>query len=189
MQVPMPMKSNSHVYEALKTLQRNAHRCKYMHFFAGDRNYRNHLIIGLPNIVFNILIGSVLFVSLKSQLPSAMTWIGAFLSLLAAMLGSLNTFFDFQSEVKAHRRLGDEYLEISRKCQLVIAEYDDGLIDLQGLDISVNELQAAYFAINKSAQEFTTSDNDYYRALREEKRNQRLKSDETAETADKNNSA
>ena len=150
---------------ALDKLRRNAHLGKHKHFSAADRSQRFHTYYGVPVVIINMLLGSVLFATLSIEITAYMKWVGAILALIAAGFSGMQTFFNYQKTFEAHRRIGNQYLSIARNCERLIAEYIDNIIDLKGLSEEAKRINNDYSKINFDAEAFPTNSSDYREAL------------------------
>ncbi len=152
--------------EVLEKLRWNAHLCKHSHFRASMRGRNLHVLCGVPIVVINLFLGSLFFSLINTELPDWTKWAGAALALVTAMLGGVQTFFNFKKNYEGHREAGNEYLAIARECERLIALYFDGILDLDHLSRKIEDLNARYSDINQRAEEYIVSDKVYREALR-----------------------
>ncbi|WP_073272209.1 SLATT domain-containing protein [Microbulbifer donghaiensis] len=152
--------------EVLDKLRWNAHLCKHSHFRASMKGRNLHVLCGVPIVVINLFLGSLFFSLINAELPDWTKWAGAALALLTALLGGVQTFFNFKKNYEGHREIGNEYLAIARECERLIALYFDGILDLEHLSTKIAELNARYSDINQRAEEYIVSDKVYREALR-----------------------
>jgi len=153
----------------LEEICRNASLSKYRHFYAASRNKRLNNLIGVPVVIINIALGSVLFFALSEDLPTIIKWTGAFLALGAATCSGIQTFFNFSCQFEGHRAIANKYLKIAYECQGLLSRYRDGLIKLEQLSSQLKDIQHIYNLTNEEAEVFPTSEKDYNRALLKEK--------------------
>lgn len=168
------MTSIPYTVEVLDKLRWNAHLGKHKHFEAGNRGRRHHVTFGVPVILINIALGSVLFAFLGDEgvFPQWGKWGGATLTLVAAGLGSVQTFFNFEKQYMEHRAVGNEYLGVARECERLLALYFDGLLSLQQLSESIERINAEYAKVNARAEGLTVSPKEFLAAnkVQEKKR-------------------
>ena len=150
----------------LRTLKENARISKNSHFYASLRRRHLHVLYGLPAVVINLLLGSVFFTLLQAELPDWGKWLGTILALVAAGLGAVQTFFDFNKQCAGHREVGNDYLELARECERLLALLDDGLITLQQLAAELPRLNEEYADINERAERFIVTPAEYAQARR-----------------------
>ncbi|USD20500.1 SLATT domain-containing protein [Microbulbifer variabilis] len=149
----------------LDKLRWNAHLCKHSHFRASMKGRNLHVLCGVPIVVVNLFLGSLFFSLINAELPDWTKWSGAALALLAALLGGVQTFFNFKKNYEGHRQVGNEYLAIARECERLIALYFDRILDLEHLSNKISELNTRYSEINQRAEEFIVSDKVYRQAM------------------------
>lgn len=134
---------------------------KGKHFSASDRQKRYHNYIGIPAICFNIFIGTVLIAFLTSNFNNTiLSIIAACLSFFSAVLGAVQTFFNFNKNSEGHRSIGNRYLEVSRTCKMLIKQHEDTPFSSEKLWSEVQKLQDKYLLINQEAEAFPTSARD-----------------------------
>lgn len=134
---------------------------KGKHFSASDRAKKYHNLIGIPSIVFNIFIGTILIAFLTSGYNNTiLSIIAASLSFFSAVLGAVQTFFNFSKNSEGHRSIGNRYLEVSRKCKMLIKQNEDNPFASADFWAKVEELQTKYLLINQEAEAFPTSYRD-----------------------------
>jgi hypothetical protein len=152
--------------EVLDKLRWNAHLGKHKHFEAGNRGRRFHVWCGIPIVLINVALGSVMFTMLGKQTPieTVVAWTGALLSLGAAALGGVQTFFNFEKNCNEHRAVGNEYLAIARECERLLALHFDSLLDLEALSKNIERLNDEYTKVNTRAEALSVSKRDFNRA-------------------------
>lgn len=148
----------------LDRLRRNASLSMYAHFGAAERNAKANLWLGVPVLALNVILGSVFVALVSEEIDAAWKWISAVMSLLSAFLVALLTFFKPQQGNQKHRELANRYLAIDREAELVLASYNDGVIELAGVRASAEDLNAKYETLNQDANDYPTSDKDFKRA-------------------------
>ncbi len=151
--------------EVIEKLRWNAHLGKFSHFEASKSGRNYHVWVGLPIVVINILLGSLLFALMKDTLPDWSKWVGGVFSLIAAMLGGIQTFFDFKGNYEGHRSMANQYLAIARECERIIALYFDGKLRLDELSDNIQVLNERYQKVNLEAEKYLIKDKDYKEAL------------------------
>lgn len=155
------MKEIPYTIEVLDKLRWNCHLGKHKHFSASRRGRGYHVMVGVPIILINLVLGSVFFAEVSTEVPEWAKWAGAALALIAALLGGVQTFFHFQKEYEGHREVGNQYLALARECERLIALYFDGLLDVDDVSGQIQRINKEYNSINRAAEAFTTSDTDY----------------------------
>lgn len=159
------MKPVPYTVEVIEKLRWNSHLGKHSHFYASQKGRNLHILCGIPIVVINLILGSVFFALLGADLPSWSKWVGAILALTAAMLGGVQTFFNFKKSYEGHREIGNEYLAVARECERLIALYFDRILDLEHLSNEIETLNNRYSSINQRAEEYVVSEKAYKKAL------------------------
>lgn len=154
----------THSTTHLRQLKTDALFGKKKHFNAAARIKRYHNWIGIPLVVFNVLLGSALYRAMTEQTDVWLKHGAMLLAILAALLSALQTFFNFNKRVAAHRRIGNDYLRIYKETKLLLALYSDGAIANADYTKRIEDLEAQAAIVNKSADNFLTSASDYARA-------------------------
>lgn len=119
---PVSDTSVPHILDFLENLRRNAQLAKHKHFAAADRNRHYNSWFGVPVIIINLLLGSLLLASLLPGNNVISTWIGisgAILAFIAAVLSALQTLFHFQKRFESHSRIANQYLTVAREGSLI----------------------------------------------------------------------
>lgn len=186
------MTSVPYTVEVLDKLRWNAHLGKHKHFEAARVGRRNHVSFGVPVVLINVLLASVLFAFIGEDgvFPQWGKWAGASLTLLAAVLSAVQTFFNFEKEYMEHRAVANEYLGIARECERLLALHFDNLLPLTDLSSHIERINGEYGKINTRSEGLNISRDHYKEALKvqEKKRSteqsllERYKSETTKRT-------
>lgn len=153
----------------LEQVARNSRLNKHQHFHAAERNLFYNNIFGSAAIVINVILGSVLFITVSNNLPEVAKWASGFMAMIAAVCGGIQTFFNFQKLFEGHRRIANNYLELQRECEQLLAAFSDQLIELEQFVKEVEVINKKYNTINSDAEVFPTGDKDFRKAKRYEK--------------------
>ncbi|UTA48144.1 SLATT domain-containing protein [Simiduia sp. 21SJ11W-1] len=159
------MESVPYTIEVIEKLRWNSHLGKHSHFYASQSGRHLHIICGIPIVLINLILGSVFFALLGTELPDWSKWVGAILALTAALLGGVQTFFNFKKSYEGHREIGNEYLAVARECERLIALYFDQILDLEHLSNKIESLNSQYSSINQRAEEYIVTEKAYKKAL------------------------
>lgn len=147
--------------DKLKRIKVDALYGKKKHFNAADRNEKTHYQIGVPLVIINILTGSVLFYVLTDGVDNWVKFIPIILALIAALLSGFQTYLNPQKKVEGHRRIGNRYLFIMKKCDRIQGYIADSIIDNENLIIKIEEIASEIDEVNKEAESFPTNSSDY----------------------------
>jgi hypothetical protein len=169
----------TYTVEVLDKLRWNAHLGKHKHFEAGSRGKKYHVCCGVPIVLINIVLGSVMFTMLgeRKEFLGWIAWFGAILSLVAAGLGGVQTFFNFEKHCIEHRAVANEYLSIARESERLLALHFDNLLSLEKLSEQIERLNDAYSKVNSRSEGLVVSGADYKRAMATQ---QKKKAEETS---------
>lgn len=154
-----------HSLEHIERLRKHAFLGKHKHFRAANRCKKRHASLGVPAVLINLIIGSILFSIITEDAPEFAKYSGAVLALIAACLSAIQTYFNFQKSSDGHRAIGNRYIAIERKCEHLMALYCDELISLTELGTEMEKLEATYQEINQEGEAFPTNQKDYSFAL------------------------
>nr|WP_283164265.1 SLATT domain-containing protein [Shewanella corallii] len=155
---------NVETIKVLERIKRNSQLSAYAHFGAAERMSNLHLWLGIPTAVISVGLGSVLMADLKETIPDVVKWVAGVLSLVAALLSTLQTIFNPKVGKSKHREIANNYLAINKNSEIAIAAFHDGLIDIDGLSETLAELNEEYDSVGNSAQDYPTNDKDWKRA-------------------------
>lgn len=147
--------------EKIKRIKVDCLYGKKKHFNAADRQESYHYWLGIPLTIINIVTGTVLFYLLTEDNKSAWKMLPIFLAFLAALLSGFQTYFNFNKKVEGHRRIGNKYLSIYKSCDRLQAYIAEKHIDNQTLIDRLENIAKEIDDINKEAEQFPTTKNDY----------------------------
>lgn len=154
----------------LEQVVQNSRLNKHQHFNAAERNIKYNNIFGSAAIIINVVLGSMLFVTVSNNLPQSAKWLSGFMAMIAAVCGGIQTFFNFQKVFEGHRRIANDYLELQRECEQILASFYDNVTSLENMITEVEVINKKYNTINKDAEVFPTDDRDFKKAKQYEKR-------------------
>jgi hypothetical protein len=132
----------------LKNRQLQAEVMARAHALAAENYEKRRLWIGIPVIVLTTIVGTTSFVSL-ADLGKTRIWIACFtaaLSVGAAVLAALQTFFDFESRAKKHTDAAIKLNGLVLKCDRL-----ERVRDNQQIDKELIVLEGDYQTIISSA--------------------------------------
>jgi len=164
------MNSTSEINDLIKELYTKAYIGKSNHYFAASRNRLLNTFTGLPAIIINIILGSILFVDLSVVLPDIIKWTGALVAFFAAFLSGIQTFFNYQRNFEAHRKVAGMLLKIQDHCNYLHKRYNDNVINIQTAYEELKEINDEYFKIISDAEAFPTKKRDYKKSIKQVQR-------------------
>lgn len=148
----------------VKKIRVNALYGKKKHYNAAVRKQRYQTWLGTTILGINVLLGSSLLVLLRSDIPEFMKWIGAGLSLLAALLTAFQTYFGFQKAIHGHRQIAGRYLDLVHLCSNALAANVDGVLSDGQLAKRLDDLTKIISKIDTEAHPYPANDDDYAKA-------------------------
>lgn len=99
----------------------HAHKYRDCHDLAGRRNNTYRYWLGVTSIILSAFVGSSLFATLLTQVKPAFQIIIGLGSILAAVLASLQTFFNFAGLTERHRLAGVKYKAIIWELEQILS--------------------------------------------------------------------
>jgi hypothetical protein len=95
------------------------------HYLAAKQAERMNTWLGVPVVVTTTAVGTTIFSTLSGN-PDVRLKIGAgLLSLLAAVMASLQTFFKFSERQQKHLQAGAQYGALRRRLEIFLLRYQD----------------------------------------------------------------
>ena len=121
-----------------------AQRKARSHYLTAKRNSRMHTNLGVPVVVISTIVGSTIFATISDDPAVGWKIVAGLLSITAAVLAALQTFFKYSELAEKHRVSGAEYASLKRRLdsyQLLFAESDGNRKDyLDALESIVTDL-------------------------------------------------
>lgn len=154
------------IEKIIKRLGRNSQLSSYTHFGAAERMSQVHLLLGVPIAIISVAIGSVLVADIQNEVPVIVKWVGGVLSLISALLASLQTIFNPKEGKSKHREIANNYLSINRKLEHLMAKLKDGIKTPSEISSELDNINKEYDSVNSQADDYPTVDKDWKRAKR-----------------------
>lgn len=112
--------------ELLERWQRNCLRSQIANYDAATFYKRNNHLFGVPTIIISAAVGTSIFAALGTNVNSiAQITVGIF-SLLAAVLGALQTFFNWGDLSSKHQSTAAKYGALKRQIDQILAGHASG---------------------------------------------------------------
>lgn len=134
---------------------------KKKHFNAADRKEKLHYWMGIPLIIINVLTGSAIFYTLTYGSTNWLRFVPLILALFASLLSGFQTFINLQKKVEGHKRVGNKFLSVFKKCDRLEAYVRDKAIKENILIKRFEEIAIEIENINKESESFSTNKSDY----------------------------
>ncbi len=112
-----------------------AHRKARTHYLTAKRASHMHTTLGVPVVVISTIVGSTIFATLSEEPAVGWKIATGMLSISAAVLAALQTFFKYSELAEKHRSTAAQYAAMKRRLDalhLRFAEPDvsrDGFLD------------------------------------------------------------
>ena len=165
----MQQRTTEGAIQLIDELRTDAKIGKSKHFNASRRKINLHNWVGIPVIIINVLIGTVIVALLSDGNGNKTIAItSTVLAFVAASLSALQTFFNFHKAAEGHSSVGNRYLKISRNCKKLLRKHQDIPFTPEDLWSQVEIIQNEYLDINIEAEAFPTSDRDLKNARSEQ---------------------
>lgn len=129
---------------------RRARESQYIHYECGVWFSRLNYLLGIPAIVLSTAVGTAVFASLETSATGTQKIIVGLISIVAAVLASLQTFLRFSERAEAHRSTGSGYGAIRRSLEY-LKTFPPG--DEDGLMGAFEEVKEQMDALAKEAPE------------------------------------
>ncbi|MEO6254586.1 MAG: SLATT domain-containing protein [Ferruginibacter sp.] len=147
--------------DKLKRIKVDSLYGKKKHFNAADRHEKSHYRIGVPLIIINVLTGSILFYVLTDGVTNWIKFVPLVLALVAALLSGFQTYLNLPQKVEGHRRIGNRYLSIMKKCDRLQGYIADNLISDTDVIPRLEDIAVEADDVNKEAEAFPTNKHDF----------------------------
>ena len=118
--------------ELLHDWYRRAREAQFAHYEAAKPLSSANYKLGVPVAVLSGLVGTSIFATLQEQPNLAFKIVVGIVSVLAAVLASLQTFLRFSERAEKHRAAAVRYGALRREVETAVAKggpYDDKVVD------------------------------------------------------------
>jgi hypothetical protein len=136
------------------------------HYKAADISSEWNNRLGIPVIITTAIVGTAIFATLSSNPDITWKIVAGIISLLAATLSALQTFFKFAEAMERHRTAGAAYGAIRRDIELFLLKYSEAKGDARSL--ALQELERLTSKLSELASGSPRiPDRAFHRAVRE----------------------
>ena len=114
---------------SVQLLQRwltNARRSQIANYEAANMYSRRNYALGIPAVLFSAVVGTSVFAALGSSVRPGIQITVGIVSVLAAVLGALQTFLRWGERSSQCRSTAAEYGAIKREISQIISSHDSG---------------------------------------------------------------
>lgn len=113
--------------ELLEKWLKRLRESQFAHYEAAKTLGQSSYALGIPALILSTLVGTSLFASIgKSLEPSTQILVGI-TSVLAAVLGALQTFLGFSDRAAKHRAIASRYGAARRRIEEILAVRGDAI--------------------------------------------------------------
>jgi len=138
---------------------------KTCHFNAARRNRSNNVCFGIPVILINVLLGSVLIADLNQLIPDILKWISALFAIIAASLSGTQTYMKYQNKYEEHMKVGNKLIKIEKKAELIYRKYLDNILTKEQFYIDFEIVNREYTEICEDSSNLQHLERDFKKAL------------------------
>jgi len=148
------------IVQQMDTYRSHASNMGYGHYQAGKGAARKHSLFGLPVVITTSAVGTSIFATVSADPSLVWRIITGLLSLLAAVLASIQTFFDFQGQSTKHKTAGVRYGILRRDIELLILKYSHAQSDTR--EQALADLHSIADRLGKLAEESPDLADSFY---------------------------
>lgn len=105
--------------QLLRDWFRRVRESQHVHYSCANYFGRLHLLLGVPTVIFTILVGTAVFTSLEKQDIGSFKILVGLVSILAAILSGLQTFLRFSERAEKHRATAAGYSAVRRHLEFL----------------------------------------------------------------------
>jgi hypothetical protein len=152
--------------EAVLSLLRETHDraavSQQAHYAIATRLGRYNIWFGVPVVALATLVGTSVFATLQKDVRTSLRIVVGVVSVLAAVLASLQTFLRFQERAEKHRAAAEHWAQIRRETKQMLALHPEYLAERTDPKNYLDGLREKMDRV--SAQSPEIGDNDWERA-------------------------
>lgn len=132
------------------------------HYAIATRLSRYNVLFGIPVVAFATFVGTSVFATLQEEVDTSLRILVGIVSVLAAVLASLQTFLRFQERAEKHRAAAESWAAIRREIDQMLALHPDYLAERSDPKTYLDDLRRRLDEISAQAPEI--GDVDWTRA-------------------------
>lgn len=131
--------------ERLSKWRMGVAQCRQRHYETARYFSKWNYILGTTIIIFSTLAGTFAFISLENQVQFEIKFMVGCISVLAAVLAAVQTFFHLSENAEKHKLTSTQFGTIRRKIEQILAnppaEKDVAKKLLEELDVQIEKLE------------------------------------------------
>ena len=145
------------VVDAAKRYREYAQFMRDQHYRRSDGDTRWNILLGIPVTITATIVSTSIFASINSSPDTGWKIAAGLVSLFAAVLAALQTFFKFPESGERHRVAAAKYAAVRRRLEIFVLRYEhanaskeaEALDTLEGLATTLGELDESMPGIGK----------------------------------------
>jgi len=99
-------------------------RAQFGHQLSADKTHIWHLLLGVPVVIFTTVVGTAAFAAINQDTDNFWKVAAGTVSIIAAVLASMQTFFGFGERSDRHRIAATRYASTRRSIELSLTSHD-----------------------------------------------------------------
>jgi hypothetical protein len=99
-------------------------RAQFGHQLSADKTHIWHLLLGVPVVIFTTIVGTGAFAAINQDTDNFWKVAAGTISIIAAVLASMQTFFGFGERSDRHRIAATRYASTRRSIELALTSHD-----------------------------------------------------------------
>jgi hypothetical protein len=99
-------------------------RAQFGHQLSADKTHIWHLLLGVPVVIFTTVVGTGAFAAINQETDNFWKVAAGTISIIAAILASMQTFFGFGERSDRHRIAATRYASTRRSIELALTSHD-----------------------------------------------------------------
>jgi hypothetical protein len=108
---------------------------QFGHQLQTERTHDWNLILGIPVVIATTVVGTAAFAAINNTASNRWKFAAGIVSIGAAVLAALQTFFGFGDRSERHRIAATRYAAIRRSIELALAKHDTQAVDRIRIDM------------------------------------------------------
>jgi conflict system pore-forming effector with SLATT domain len=109
------------VMDRLRDWERRAAAAAEVHFQVAEGLSRSNIYLGIPVVVLSAIVGTGVFATLSEDVDTSIKIAAGTISVIAAVLASIQTFLRFGERAEQHRVAAERFSAIRREIEKVCA--------------------------------------------------------------------
>ena len=161
------MNVNADILKTAKDYHDYVRRKSNAHYLMSESAKSQHNMLGMPVTILTAVVGTSIFATIN--VPGQYLWIrivAGLLSLTAAVLAALQTFFNYSDAVAQHKKAAAEYESVLHGLDCFILYYNGGGGESQG-EKAIEALKAIADRMDEIAQVSPSIPDSVYNLVRE----------------------